>query len=124
MCRQYGKNDKIIICCENDADIGITYIIKNEDELNKNHRTDKENFTGCMPEERGSIYCPVASYVKYVSKLNAKCDRLWQYPRDAYYEEDTEWFCNKPVGRDALAAFMTKLSNKCGLSQNYTNHTY
>jgi hypothetical protein len=33
--------------------------MKNEDELTKNHRTDKENFTGFMPEERGSIYCPV-----------------------------------------------------------------
>ena len=49
--------------------------------------------------------------------------RLWQYPRDTYYEEDNEWFCNKPVGRDTLGAFMTKLSNKCGLSQNYANHT-
>ena len=106
-----------------DADTGIKYIMKNVDELTKNHRTDKENFTGFMPEERGSIYCPVASYEKYVPKLNTKCDRLWQYPRDTYYEEDNEWFCNRPVGRDALAAFMTKLSKKCGLSQNYTNHT-
>ena len=51
-----------------------------------------------------------ASYEKYVSKLNTKCDRLWQYPRDTYFEENNEWFCNKPVGRDALGAFMTKLS--------------
>ena len=88
-----------------DADTGIQYIMKNEDALTKNHRTDKENFTGFMPEERGSIYCPVASYEKYVSKRKTKCDRLWQYPRDTYCEQDNEWFCNKPVGRDALAAY-------------------
>ena len=106
-----------------DADTGIHYIMKNEDALTKNHRTDKENFTGFMAEERGSIYCPVASYETYVSKLNTKCDRLWQYPRDTYCEEDNEWFCNKPVGRDALAAYDKAIKNKCGLSQNYTNNT-
>jgi hypothetical protein len=97
--------------------------VKNTDELTKNHRNDKENFSGFMPEEPGSVYCPVSSFEKYLSKLNKKTDRLWQYPKDSYCDTDEEWFANKPVGRDSLGQFMTKLSKKCDLSQVYSNHS-
>lgn len=79
-------------------------------------------FTAFMPEEKDSPYCPVTSFEKYLCKLHPNLDRLWQYPKDSFIEEEG-WFTKKPIGKDTLSSFMTSLSKKCNLSQIYTNHS-
>ena len=76
-----------------------------------------------MPEAPGNPMCPVASFERYISKLNPKCDRLWQHPLGSYQDKDTTWYANRPVGRNYLQKFMKDLSTKCKLSQAYTNHS-
>ncbi|VDI78561.1 Hypothetical predicted protein [Mytilus galloprovincialis] len=76
-----------------------------------------------MPENSGSEYCPVSSFEKYVNKLNPECDKLWQRPKDQFWEEDPSWYYNIPVGEKTLGNFMSYLSKKCNLSEIYTNHS-
>lgn len=102
---------------------GKRFVYKATDELTKNHRNDTELASGHMPEEPDNDLCPVALYELYLSKLNPKCDRLWQYSRESFVQEDLVWYQNKPVGRDALASFLPKLSREVALSRIYTNHS-
>ena len=105
-----------------DGDTGRRYIAK-ADEFTKNHREgDKENLSGFMPEMPDSDYCPVKSFLKYISKLNTKCNRMWQRPKDTFTDGDEIWYINSPVGEKTLSKFMTKLTTLCNLSQSYTNH--
>ena len=65
------------------------YVSKAVDELTKNHRSsDQEKVTGFMPEAPGNPMCPVASFERYILKLNPKCDRLWQHPLGSYQDKD------------------------------------
>lgn len=102
---------------------GRKYVTKQKDELTKNHRADdKEGLTAVMMAT-GTEYCPVSSFESYISKLNPKCQRLWQYPSAAFAPDESCWFDNKPLGANALRKFMPKMSKLCHLSQIYTNHS-
>lgn len=81
-CENMDKITKNTIVIQTDNDTGMKYVTKNVDELTKNHRDDKESFSGYMPEERGSEFCPMMSFERYLSKVNPKSDRLWQFPLD------------------------------------------
>ncbi|WAR29181.1 hypothetical protein MAR_002749 [Mya arenaria] len=86
-----------------------------QDELTKNHRNDKESTSECYP---------VLSFEKYLSKLNAECNRLWQKSRDCFLSGDDVWYCNMPVGEKKLKSkHMTTLRRVSELSQIYTNHS-
>ena len=37
----------------------------------------------------GHPLCPVSSFRKYINKLNATCDDLWQRPNDVYTDDYT-----------------------------------
>jgi hypothetical protein len=41
-----------------------------------------------MPEIPGNNICPMSTYIKYVSKLNNNCNRLWQRSKDAFHDDD------------------------------------
>lgn len=66
--------------------------------------------------------CPVASFVKYVSKLNPKCEALCQRPRNSFDNSDKYWYEDKPLGKNTLAVMMSNISKQANLSQEYTNH--
>ena len=103
---------------------GKKYVTKKKDELTKNHRwNDKTHTESCMPEMDDPKTCPVKSFEKYISKLHPACDRLWQYPRDAFQESDNCWYQNKPMGVNTLQAFLPRLSQNAALSRTYTNHS-
>jgi hypothetical protein len=55
--------------------------------------------------------------------LNPKNNRLWQKPLDSFSVESEVWYCNVPIGAKKLSVFMSELSEKCNLSQIYTNHS-
>ena len=42
--------------------------------------------------------CPVASFTKYISKLDPTQNRLWYYAKDSYNTEDDNWYTNNSVG--------------------------
>ncbi|KAK7097451.1 hypothetical protein V1264_004428 [Littorina saxatilis] len=101
-----------------DQTTGKQYVIKRFDELTKNHRAgDEELVTGVMPET-GDSSCPVYSYNKYLSLLNPKCERLWQFPVNTFHGDDETWYENRPMGVHTMKKFMAKLSELCQLSQN------
>ncbi|KAK7094672.1 hypothetical protein V1264_006191 [Littorina saxatilis] len=106
-----------------DQTTGKQYVIKRFDELTKNHRAgDEELVTGVMPET-GDSSCPVYSYNKYLSLLNPKCERLWQFPINTFHGDDETWYDNRPMGVHTMKKFMAKLSELCQLSQMHTNHS-
>ncbi|KAK7096614.1 hypothetical protein V1264_005890 [Littorina saxatilis] len=108
-----------------DQTTGKQYVIKRFDELTKNHRAgDEELVTGVMPET-GDSSCPVYSYNKYLSLLNPKCERLWQFPVNTFHGDDETWYDNRPMGVHTMKKCTAKLSELCQLSQIYiyTNHS-
>ncbi len=51
----------------------------------------------------GNPNCPVASFESYISKLNPKCEAIWQRPKDFVYEGDN-------VGKHLLGLMMTNIA--------------
>lgn len=72
------------------------YIYKAEDEEMKNRKeSDKNLVTGYMPaDDINHDTSPVRNftYYMYLSKLNPKCDHLWQYPKDQFSPDDQSWY--------------------------------
>jgi hypothetical protein len=64
----------------------------------------------------GNPNCPVASFESYISKLNPKCEAIWQRPKDFVYEGDN-------VGKHLLGLMMTNIAKRGQLSRHYTNHS-
>lgn len=93
------------------------------DELTKNHKIDKESYSGIMPEVPGFIFCLVLSYEMYISKLHPECDKLWQRPLESFVDSDSVWFYNARVGEKKLSTFLSRISKAAGLSKIYTNHS-
>jgi hypothetical protein len=110
--------------CVRTAPSGAKYVERAQGEMQKNHcASDPEEATsGIMPERPGDPLCPVASFERYVSKLNPNSSRLWQYPKDTFTDDDPCWYYNRSIGMNALRGFMPNLSKAAGLSQAYTNH--
>ena len=106
-------------------DSGKHYVHKTVSEVTTNHQgVDNENYEpeGGRMYATGTILCPVSSFQKYLSKLNPKCNALWQRPKDSFDENDSIWYENKPLGKNALANMMSNISKSAYLSKNYTNH--
>ena len=100
-------------------------MIKQEDELTKNHNeTSKDLVTAMMPEMPENPLCPVRSFQMYLSKLHPKCDSLWQRPCKKEHCSDADiWYYNKTIGQNTIAGFMSNLSHAADLSCIYTNHS-
>ena len=107
--------------------MGREYVYQLDGEMDKNHNEEANPSDtigeGIMYEqpEWGEM-CPVASYKKYLSKLNTKCEALWQRPLDSFLEEDEVWYCNMAMGENSLGGMMSRISEQAKLSYNYTNH--
>ena len=74
-------------------------------------------FTDCLN-------CPVATYQLYTSKLDPRCDYIWQKPKENVTYSDPVWYEPRRVGHNPLETFMKTLSKDAKLSSNrYTNHS-
>ncbi|CAG2243519.1 unnamed protein product [Mytilus edulis] len=101
---------------------GTLYIYKTHDELTKNHQTDSEKSSdGRMYEIKGSDRCPVRSFVKYIRRLNPKCNKLFQQPK--LTAKDGIHYDNIPLGHNKLGIYMNEISKAANLSREYTNHS-
>ena len=71
----------------------------------------------------GNPRCPVASFEKYLAKLNSESDVFWQRPiTTRVVMEDWCWYDRAAVGKNTLASKMKTLSVEAKLSTIYTNH--
>ena len=55
--------------------------------------------------------------------MNPKNDKLWQRPKESFYDDDSVWYNNIPLGKKTLSSFMSRISELCSLSCKYTNHS-
>ena len=76
-----------------------------------------------MFAQAGDALCPVYSLKKYLQKLNPKCEKFFQKPRNFAAEDDTVWYENKPVGINTMGKMMKTISEEAKLSTIYTNHS-
>ena len=99
-------------------------VYKRDEKLNGGQsKSVNKNLGRCMPAMPGNPRCPVASFEKYISKLDPECNSLWQRQRRTkWLSTDSVWY-SKAVGTCALSTFMSDLSKACQLSQVYTNHS-
>lgn len=94
-------------------DTNKEFVAKLQDELVKNHcASDKEAWSGIMPENTYNPMCPDKSFKLYFSKFRPACDILWQR-----LDDENSWYYNIPVGQKTLAGFMTKIGK-------FTNNLY
>ena len=121
-CENMEKMEKNHFKLEYDQKHKMWFVIKNKDELTKNHKEIGEIVSGIMPENKGDRLCPVRSYRKYMEKLNPDNKFLWQLalqnPKDPNI-----LFGLQHHGKNTLGKLMGLISEKCGLSQLYTNHS-
>ena len=105
---------------------GRKYVYQCKDEMTKRIRGDNMKSrvdAGRMYATEGEG-CPVASFEKYVSKLNPKCNAFFQAPYpNMPSTDDGPWYKNAPVGEKCLGNMMSKMSTEAGLSRRYTNHS-
>ncbi|XP_070572604.1 zinc finger MYM-type protein 2-like [Ptychodera flava] len=104
-------------------DCGNKYVIQVGSEVTKNHQCDDDGVSGGVMYANNSPQCPVLAFELYRSKMNRRCDALFQRPRDNYNTEDAVWFDNKPIGKNTLSTMMASISTAAELSQRYTNHS-
>ena len=95
------------------------------DQPSNNDRGDGSNETSQqsrMYETPKSEKCPVLSFEKYVSKLNADISDFWQVPVKHKFSESSIWYMKGALGKNALYDKMKTLSSEAGLSVVYTNN--
>lgn len=59
----------------------------------------------------------------FLLKLNPECDRMFQYPVNAFNILSTVWYSAKPIGKNTLSNMMQRISEKANLSKRYTCHS-
>ena len=80
------------------------YVTQTVDELTKKTREDNQRSRvdgARMYATPGNPHCPVASFKKYVSKLNDECDFLFQTPKQTR-PESGPWYSKTPMGKNTL----------------------
>lgn len=129
ICRRGRENlrklEKDHFAIATDAN-GRRYVYQCKDEMTKKIRGDsmKSRVDGGRMYETKTERCPVASFEKYLSKLNPDNNTLFQAPiRSRSSESSKPWYKNAPVGEKTLGNFMAKISLAAGLSRRYTNHS-
>ena len=104
-----SKDDSEIVECRK------TEAIKN---IQGGHKQCEQDYR--ENEMRGEA---VQVFKFFLSKLNKKCDRMFQYPLNSFLVSSDAWFANKPIGKDTLSQMMQRISEKSGLSTRYTCHS-
>jgi integrase len=100
---------------------GMKCIIQAKDELSKNHReNDTEKISGSIIRQLPHQKCPVATFEKYLAKLDPSSNHLWQLPLKNV-DDSPKWYHRK-AGSNTIRNYMKVISEKCQLSKKYTNH--
>ncbi|XP_068590801.1 uncharacterized protein KIAA1958-like [Cebidichthys violaceus] len=73
-----------------------------------------------MFEKPGSEFCPIASLLKYLSKLPSDAAALYLQPKKDFADET--WYSHTPLGVNYLGSMLSRMSKEAGTSVVYTNH--
>ena len=108
---------------------GKRFVTMTHDEVTKNHQGGlQDKFSS---EKAARMYETKSATDRYralrlyISKLNPKCDALFQVPKHDWSELHTAnniWYENRPLGVNTLGNMMREISTKAMLSKVYTNH--
>ncbi|XP_049889953.1 zinc finger MYM-type protein 2-like [Epinephelus moara] len=106
---------------------GAKYFTLSFNEETKNHKDplerDRENRRGAMYEEPENHLCPVASLLKYLSKIPPDAKALYLKPKMTAAPTDNVWYTAAPLGVNALAQMLPKMCKEAGTQTVYTNHS-
>ena len=102
---------------------GAKFVSKVRDELTKTHREDDEAEEGGVMYATEGVWCPVASFEKYLQHLNPKNEFLFQRPKKEVSSDAVVWYDNMVVGERSLGDMMKRISKDANLSRIYTNHS-
>ena len=83
---------------------GNEYVELDIEEFEKNHDAFDDDYEGGMMTANKTLSCPVASFKKYLSKLNPKLDTLFQGPRSE--AGPTHWYDGQVQGLKTLEKMM------------------
>ena len=100
---------------------GTESVIKSTDEFDKNHRNDNHEQEDGVMKATGRRNCPVASFKKYLQRLNPKQTALFQRAK-AKSSLFGPWYDNAPIGVKMLETMMKTISKVAKLNTLYTNH--
>ena len=97
---------------------GHLYCTMNVTEATKNHQGGHRQRDQDYSDVR--MYGPAVDIFKmYLSRLNEKCDRLFQNPAKSVTPD--RWFSAEPMGKNTLSNMMQRISQHAGQSQKYTS---
>ena len=100
---------------------GHQYVHMTTTETTKNHQGGHKQKDINYNDQR--MYgTGVEIFLFYMTKLNPKCERLFQNPLTKY-DCNGIWFKNEPMGKNKLGCIMQHISQKAGLSEVYTCHS-
>ena len=105
---------------------GRRFVFQAKDEMTKKVRADnmKTRVDNGRMYETKNPGCPVASFERYLNKLNPSCSSLFQTPMPRVPSDDNKpWYKNCPMGSRQIGTFMARISETAGLSRRYTNHS-
>ena len=118
--REMKKSDIVFKLDEN----GKEYATLAGNPLEKNHQgfSSREGEHSQIMYGTGDVNCPFTSLKFYLTKLNEKCEALFQRAKDVNWEDSPAWYVNSPVGVNPLGNMMPAISKDAQLSMIYTNH--
>ncbi len=95
-----------------------------KDKVTKNHRESDGSVSSeaRIYEHCDKSLCMYTLLKQYISCLNETLLFLWQRPKNVFLNEGKSYF-NSRVGKNTLYCFMSQISSKYELSQQYTNHS-
>ncbi|KAK3727519.1 hypothetical protein QZH41_001174 [Actinostola sp. cb2023] len=107
---------------------GRKFVTMTHDELTKNHPggvgdvSSTEKYARMYETE--DVNDGYKALELYISKLNPKCDSLFQYPRRNWSVDDSDnvWYEARPLGVNKFDGMMKAISEEAQLSKLYTNH--
>ncbi|XP_023277877.1 uncharacterized protein LOC111666688 [Seriola lalandi dorsalis] len=73
-----------------------------------------------MFEKPGNGLCPIASLLKYLSKLPSNAAALYLQPKKEL--TDNMWYSHIPLGVNYLGSMLARMCKEAGTSVIYTNH--
>ena len=110
-------------------DKGIKYLAESHSEISKNWQGGTSSKAWDYSDQRGygiqigeSNINLVDVYTFYTSKLSPDNEALFQKPLKNW-EKSEYWFGKTVLGKNKLGQIMKSISEKCGMSRVYTNHS-
>ena len=111
--RQLKRSDFVV---KTDS-TGANFVSKVLVELTKNHTEDDEAKEGGIMYATGGLFCPVASFEKYLQHLNPQNEFLFQCPKKKLTPDCDVWYNNMVVGERSLGEMMKQISKQAGLQR-------